>query len=247
MRNSFLTGDKSLSVDWIKSQPIAHRGLHNIDQGRPENSLSACAAAIEHNYHIEVDLHPALDGEVMVFHDTNLSRLTGQDANIRTLESAHLQTIQLTGSNDKIPTLKQLLALVDGRVGMVLELKAIPGEDEGFITALIQTIAGYEGPLAVMSFDQALLEEAQQLDCPVPLGLTAMGSDRTYDLHKNFLDQHSMAFISYQQEALPVRLTREFRDQGKPVICWTIRNQEEANRALDYCDQITFEGYFPDG
>ena len=61
---------------WLTARPIAHRGLHSHSRGIVENSISATKAAAEAGYAIECDVRPTLDGEVVVFHDYTLERLT---------------------------------------------------------------------------------------------------------------------------------------------------------------------------
>ncbi|NND17548.1 MAG: phosphodiesterase, partial [Silicimonas sp.] len=53
----------------LLTRPIAHRGLHDVTDGRPENSRAAVRAAIARDYSIEIDLQPSADGVAMVFHD----------------------------------------------------------------------------------------------------------------------------------------------------------------------------------
>ena len=55
--------------------PIAHRALHDLAAGRPENSPAAIEAACRAGYGIEIDLQLSSDGQAMVFHDYDLNRL----------------------------------------------------------------------------------------------------------------------------------------------------------------------------
>ena len=68
---------------WLVEKYIAHRGLH--DEESPENSLSAFEKAIQKGYVIELDIQQIADGNVVVFHDTSLSRMTGQDGYLKNL------------------------------------------------------------------------------------------------------------------------------------------------------------------
>ena len=69
-------------MDWLLDMPIAHRGLHNAQAGVPENSLASFEAARDAGYPIELDVRPLRDGAVAVYHDENLSRLTGAIAKV---------------------------------------------------------------------------------------------------------------------------------------------------------------------
>jgi glycerophosphoryl diester phosphodiesterase len=58
------------------SAPIAHRALHDAEQGVPENSRGAVQRAVRAGYGIEIDVHLSADGRAVVFHDDTLDRLT---------------------------------------------------------------------------------------------------------------------------------------------------------------------------
>ena len=64
------------SLDWLTARPIAHRALHDAAHGPIENTAGAVSAAIAAGYGIEVDVQLSGDGEVMVYHDDVLGRLT---------------------------------------------------------------------------------------------------------------------------------------------------------------------------
>ena len=101
--------------------PYAHRGLYNAEN--PENSLSAFRRAVERGVGIELDVRLSADGEVVVFHDENLLRMTGVDRLIRTLTAEELAKIRLGESEEHIPTLREVLTLIGGRVPLLVEIK----------------------------------------------------------------------------------------------------------------------------
>ena len=98
------------------TRPIAHRGLHDASDGRPENSAAAFHAAIAAGYAIELDVQMSLDGAAMVFHDYHLGRLTAQNGPVAQRSASELSRIQLNGSQDTIPDLEQALGLIAGQV-----------------------------------------------------------------------------------------------------------------------------------
>ena len=69
----------------------AHRGLHG--DGIPENSLPAFARASERGYGIELDVQLSADGEVMVFHDYTLGRMTGCEKKLCELTAEELKKL----------------------------------------------------------------------------------------------------------------------------------------------------------
>lgn len=232
-------------ADWLTERPIAHRGLHDITAGRPENSLSAAMAAMEHGYAIEVDLHPSADGVPMVFHDNTLERLTTEKGAFRARDASELTRISLGGSADTVPTLEALLDLVGGRVGLVLELKGMAGDDDGFVAAVLKQLEGYDGPVAIMSFNHWLLADARALDTQLPVGLTAEGKEKLVPVHQQANADYKPDFVSYGITDLPNAFVSDFRATGKPVITWTVRTPEQAAFSAQYADQITFEGFLP--
>ncbi len=231
--------------EWIKQRPVAHRGLHDLAKGRQENSLSAAKAAIEHGYAIEVDLHPSRDGVPMIFHDNTLDRMTREKGPFRQRGASELTGIALGGSNDTIPTLEALLRLVDGRVGLVLELKGIAGEDHGFVAAVLNKLDSYAGPVAIMSFNHWLLGDARALGTSLPVGLTAEGGEKLFAVHEQAIADFAPDFISYGISDLPNAFVAGYRETGRPVITWTIRTREQAEFSALHADQITFEGFLP--
>lgn len=91
------------------SVPIAHRALHDVAQNRPENSRAAIRAAIDAGYGIEIDLQLSADGQALVFHDYDMTRLTGQSGPIRLQSAAQAAEISLAkGDGETIPTLAEV-------------------------------------------------------------------------------------------------------------------------------------------
>ena len=110
-------------IEWIKSNPIAHRGLHDKSKGVIENSISAFNEAIKYRYPIEMDVQLTKDNEVIVFHDSNLMRLTGLNQEISNLNLNNLIKIKLLNSNDCIPSFAEVLHVINSQVPIIVELK----------------------------------------------------------------------------------------------------------------------------
>ena len=108
-------------IDFLYSNLIAHRGLHNDKY--PENSIGAFKRAIRKNYIIELDVHLIKDGTVVVFHDDNLYRMCGKRKEIKDYTYSELRKLKLLNTNYTIPTLESVLKLIGGRVPVIVELK----------------------------------------------------------------------------------------------------------------------------
>jgi hypothetical protein len=135
--------------------PITHRALHDRAAGRIENSPSAIKAAVEAGYGIEVDLQLSSDGVAMVFHDEELDRLTDATGPLNARTAAELGRIPLKGSTDTIPTLAEVLHLIDGKVPLLIEIKdqtlEMAPTDGNLEAATAEALKGYKGDVALMS------------------------------------------------------------------------------------------------
>ncbi|MEQ3631032.1 MAG: glycerophosphodiester phosphodiesterase family protein, partial [Sulfitobacter sp.] len=68
--------------------PLAHRALHDLSAGRPENSRAAVRAAVDAGVGIEIDVQLSADNKAMVFHDYALERLTPERGAVRLREAS---------------------------------------------------------------------------------------------------------------------------------------------------------------
>ena len=233
-------------LDWLARHPIAHRGLHDMNRAVWENTLAAFDRAAEAGYTIECDVHLTLDGEVVVFHDDQLQRLTGTDGFVWQRTAAEMQALRVGTTEERVPTLAQALALVAGRVPMVIELKGIPGHDAGLVEAVARLLAGYDGPVAIMSFDHWLVREFPLHVPDIPRGLTAWGN-ATHHIEAHFsMLAHDIDFVSFDVSALPNPFVSFVRERlGLPVITWTVRDEPAVALTFRHADQMTFEGFAP--
>ncbi|MBL6845941.1 MAG: phosphodiesterase, partial [Planktomarina sp.] len=139
------------------TRPIAHRGLHDVQNERPENSSAAIAAAISGGYGIEIDVQLSKDGDAMVFHDYHLNRVTSQNGAIAQKNSEWLSKVTLSGGTDTIATLNQTLAQISGKVPLLIEIKDQDGNLGSNVGQLelkvAQALKTYVGDVAVMSFN----------------------------------------------------------------------------------------------
>lgn len=235
------------SAAWIKELPVAHRGYHDTNKLVWENTLTAFARAVEAGFAIECDLHYASDSVPVIFHDENLERLCSIKGDIRERTSRELGLLSVGGTTDKIPTLRQLLDLVKGKVPLVLELKGREADDEGFAEAVVEVLEGYDGKVALMSFDHWLLRDLKALNAPYPLGLTAGGNKPEEFANHERAMEIGLDFISYFFADLPNAFITGQRAKGIPVITWTVRDEKALKHTVENADQMTFEGFDPRG
>ncbi len=135
---------------------FAHRGLHSEDQSIPENSMKAFSLAAEAGYGMELDVQLSKDGRVVVFHDDTLDRVCGVAARVDELNYAELEKLSLFGTEERIPLFTDVLALVDGRTPLIVELKngARNGELCEKTWALLRR---YSGAYCIESFNPLIV------------------------------------------------------------------------------------------
>jgi glycerophosphoryl diester phosphodiesterase len=230
---------------WLTERPIAHRGYHDLNRTVWENTLSAFARAADAGFAIECDLQYAADAIPVVFHDDDLKRLCGIEGDVRQRTAGELGMQPVGGTADRVPTLRQLLDLVRGRVPLVLELKGRKGDDDGFAMAVVDALDGYDGHVALMSFDHWLLKDLKETGTGLPIGLTAEGArPENFAVHEEAM-QIGLDFISYYYGHLPNPFTSKERDLGRPIITWTVRDDDARTITALNADQMTFEGFDP--
>jgi glycerophosphoryl diester phosphodiesterase len=238
--------------------PIAHRAYHDLAQGRPENSRAAIRAAIAAGYGIEIDLQLSRDGVPMVFHDETLERLTPRDGWLCDLTAAQLAEIPLKGGDETIPTLAEVLALVAGRVPLLIEIKdqtlRMAETDGRLEQATATALATYRGPVAVMSFNPHCIARMASLAPSLPRGLTTSAYDPA-DWHPLApeicdrlrpipdYDRTLSSFISHEHADLARPRVAELAAQGTAILCWTIKSPEQEVTARRIAQNITFERY----
>lgn len=240
------------------SQPLAHRALHDVAKGRPENSRAAITAAMDAGYGVEIDVQLSVDGAAMVFHDYELSRLAKDSGPIQQRTSADLGHVILRGSDEGIPTLTEVLELVAGRVPLLIEVKdqdGIMGANVGRLElAVAREIERYQGPLAVMSFNphsvqQMAIHAPQVIRGIVTSSYTAedwpLLPKGTRDRLRGIPDFDTVgaSFISHSVEDLGAPRVAELKAKGADILCWTVKSAAEESKAREVADNITFEQY----
>lgn len=232
-------------VGWIGEYDYAHRGLHGA--GVPENSRAAFAAAVAGGYGIELDVQRSADGLPVVFHDDTLERLTAQGGAVARCSAVQLGAIALAGTEETIPTLRQVLAEVSGRVPVLIEVKS---DRDTRIAALClavrRVLEGYTGPHAVMSFDPRVPHWYWRHSPHTVRGLVVSeGEDRALPgkVRRHLaLWQARPDFLAYDVRDLPSRFAAAQRRRGLPVVTWTVRSAEHRERAAEHADADIFEG-----
>jgi glycerophosphoryl diester phosphodiesterase len=227
----------------LGGRPFAHRGLHG--PGRPENSRAAFEAAIAAGSGIELDVQASRDGEAIVFHDERLDRLTTARGLVTDLKAAELAELRLAATAETIPPLSDVLRLIDGRVPLLIEVKAPHRRVAPLCRAVEAALAGYSGPVGVMSFNPEV--GAWFADhAPERLrGLIVSESGKKGwrgRIERSLSFRRARAdFLAYDIRDLPSVFAGKKREAGVPVFTWTVRGDADRARAAAYADQIVYE------
>lgn len=233
-------------LSWLTARPIAHRGFHDMNSERWENTLAAFSAAVERKYAIECDVHPSSDGVPVVFHDEALKRLTGEDGKLRQRTAAELSAVCIGGTEERIPTLAETLDAIAGRVPVVIELKGVAEHDERLVPGVLECLSSYPGKAALMSFDHRIIRQLDREGGDLPIGLTADGrSEEGMEAHFSML-AHGLSFVSYAVADMPNPFVSFLRERlFMQIITWTVREQSDVEKTYRLADQMTFEGFAP--
>ncbi|MFO1255282.1 MAG: glycerophosphodiester phosphodiesterase family protein [Sphingomonadaceae bacterium] len=237
-------------VSWLGAWSYAHRGLHG--PGFPENSPAAFAAAMGRGMGIECDVQRSQDGRAMVFHDATLERMTAASGRLDERGAAELGTITLTGGTDTIPSLRQMLDQIGGKVPVLIEVKSArsKGGSRGRVSSLClavrRELEGYQGHAAVMSFDPRVVRWFADHSPMTVRGLVvteehakALGGM----IRRRLSLWHARPdFLAYDIRDLPSRFPLGQRRRGLPLLTWTVRSAEHRERAEEYTDAPIAEG-----
>jgi glycerophosphoryl diester phosphodiesterase len=236
---------------WLTSTPIAHRGLHGDEY--PENSLGAFRAAAEAGYAIELDIHHTLDGEPIVFHDDTTDRLTEKSVTVRETRIVDLQHLEIKASGYRIPSLVEVFETVAGRVPILIEVK--PGTPANKICPkLVSLIDGYDGLVAVQSFDPLIIRWLRKHAPQIVRGQLSTSLRRD---HKSFFKKtiwrgmalnpmtrpDFMACDVRFSSSLPVRYWQKLLKVQ--LLLWTVKNSEDLEKATAAGANVIFERVQP--
>jgi glycerophosphoryl diester phosphodiesterase len=237
--------------------PIAHRALHDVENGRPENSRAAIRAAIDAGYGIEIDVQLSADEKALVFHDYDLARLADAKGALRQKTADALSRVKLRGADEGIPILTEVLDLVAGRVPLLVEIKdqdGAMGKNIGPLEAAVaNALKAYKGPVAVMSFNPHSVARMAELLPDVPRGLVTSAYDptdwqlpaRVCDRLREIPDYESAGccFISHELADLARPRVAELKAGGAAILCWTVKSPEDEAIGRRHAQNITFEQY----
>ncbi len=224
----------------------AHRGFHDKKQGIYENTLPAFKRACAYGYGIELDVQLTLDKELIVLHDFTLSRTCGINQKVCETSLKQLRSLNVFDSDCTIPTLAEVLSLVNGQVPLIIEIKqaGIDCETCRQITTLLDQ---YSGLFCVESFNPFVLGWFKN-HRPAYLRGQLIGNLSIKQPLKWIAENGLIACISRPDfVAFDVTMKKHFlrwimkRVFKTPCVAWTIRDARTAAYFSDEC--AIFEGF----
>ena len=232
----------------------AHRGLHG--NGVAENSMTAFRLAVEKGYGIELDIHLLADGTLAVIHDGTLLRTTGCDGKVENLTLADLQNYHLEGTEDTIPTFRQVLELVNGKVPLIVELKSVDNNFAALTDAACDLLKVYSGAYCMESFDPRCIHHLRKHH---PYVIRGQLAENFFKSKVNISWKHKLCMTCQLTNFLtqPDFVAYRFADRKRPgiflvrkfwklhTVGWTIKTPEDLHRAEKENWLPIFEGFEP--
>lgn len=230
---------------WLTRFTYAHRGLHSANV--VENSPSAFAGAIARGLGIECDVRKTRDGRAIVFHDETLDRLTSASGAVATRSVGEITQIRLSGSDEHIPTLRDLVAQIGSAVPLLIEIKTLRERPVGPLCLAVRAeLEGYSGAVAVMSFDPRVAQWFARHARHLLRGLVMSEADganaRARFARRLLFWRARPDFLAYDVTSLPSPFVAEQRARGMPVLIWTVASAEHLALAANHADACIAEG-----
>lgn len=228
----------------LLKKPFAHRGYWGEDA--PENSLKAFMLAKTNLMPIELDVHLTEEGKLYVIHDDNLKRMTGVNKFIKFLKEEEISRFRLNDTDEKIPTLDEVLNLVNGEVPILIDIK-VEANTSKIAKALNERMKSYKGEVFFESFNPFVLIKLRKLNDSHLLGYLSSFFIKNREVnfiirklvkHLFLRNVAKIDFISYDIDNIPNKMTN---NSQIPVLAWTVRNKEQKEWAKTYADNYIFE------
>jgi len=202
---------------------IAHRG----DSSRAlENSLEALRLALAIPVDmIEIDLRKSSDNAIYVMHDKNTGRTAEYDLDIEHSTSKQICDVKLK-NGEAIPTLDDVLKLVDGKARLNLEIKS---SGAGEITARRLLASGYKGYVLISSFHEEEVVAARSVMPEIPGSLIFdLLSPRGVPAYK----AKGYRIASISRKAASEKLILACRKHGIKTYLWTVDTESEMKKFI---------------
>ncbi len=238
----------------FKKVYFAHRGLHDNASDAPENSMAAFRKAVEAGLGIELDVQVTKDGVPVVFHDFKLDRICRTEGKITECTYGELQAYTLCDSGARIPKLSEVLEMVDGRVPLIVEIKAETA-NVSCCAVIDRLLRAYRGAYCIESFNPLVLWWFRRNHGSVVRGQLSSNFRREGEYRSilyfvmthlllNFLTKPDFIAYNHKFSGEPGRRICR-RLYHHPAAAWTIRSQQDLEALRGEYDVFIFDSFLP--
>lgn len=250
--------DRTRKIQLFIEKPVAHRGLYLVNkdglEDYPENSLPSFKRAVEYGLGIELDVRLTKDNKLVVFHDKTLKRMCGVNRKVSNRTYRELMRYSLLETSYKIPTFRQVINEVNGDAPLLIEIKA----DKHTIKTtkiLLKQLQNYGGPFVIESFSPFALIYLRIFAPEIIRGQLVsdyIKGKKINSLMDIILNGMLLNFISKPDfiasnhkyvNKLKYKIMRKLYDYL--AAGWTIKSEEELEKAKKTFDIIIFDGFIP--
>ena len=222
---------------------IAHRGVFN-NLNIPENSIKAFKKALRYNYPIELDVHLTKDNILVVFHDHNLKRMTGINKNIQDLTYDEIKKLNLLDTNEKIPTLKEVLELINNKILLDIEVKNTK-RIKDTCNLLLKELENYSN-YDLKSFNPRIVRYLKKKNPNLIVGYLIENKyhNKLYNLllKNNFIIKYcNPDFLAINKKLLNNKKFKKIVEKY-PTMLWTIKNKQQitTDKYIYICNNLPY-------
>lgn len=218
---------------------IGHRGAMGHET---ENTLASIQKALDLNVDmIEIDVFKITSGEIVVFHDEKIDRLTNGSGNIESLDLEALKNLTVEG-NHKIPLLSEVLDVINHKVPLNIELKG-PGTSEGVIH-IINNYMENEGwtldDFLISSFNWEELKNMRRINMDIEIAV--LTEENPLEAINIANDLNAIA-INPNYLTLTEENVLEIRSRGFKIFTWTVNDKEQISNMRELGVDGVFTNY----
>lgn len=232
----------------------AHRGLHDNSTDAPENSMKAFRKAVKAGYGIELDVQLSKDRVPVVFHDFTLERACGKEGKVCDYTWDELKTFKLFDSEETIPRFEDVLALVKGKVPLIVELK-VEWMEIYVCTVVDELLRIYKGTYCIESFNPLVLLWYRRYHNNVIRGQLSDGFLKSGEFHGVLYAVLQNLLLNWMTKPDFIAYNHKYAGNLSRKIChglyrnlavaWTIKSKKELEQAAGRFDLFIFDSFIP--
>ena len=247
-------------ADWslFRLYRYAHRGLHDLSAGIPENTMPAFRRALEHGFGVELDVHLTADQQLVVIHDSNLKRLCGIDRKANELTAEEYQQYGILGTEHHAPMFADVLSLFEGKTPLIVEIKVDGGNANEVTAAACALLDQYNVTYCMESFHPQVVAWLKKNRPEIVRGQLSCNYAKEKSISLHPLLRKPMAALYSNFLTHPDFVAYKFADRDHPAVqlcvkkygaqevSWTVKSQEDLETAERDGAIVIFEGFIPE-